>query len=386
MCRWEITDLRDSSLKEGTAKSFVMMWFRKSFQRRDASPSKPAIMKWFQRAAAEEAEGSSPLKSEIDVVPRTEFTASRQALNNINTALSKVGESSGVSDNETLKSQKGCNNKYCCSIYTEAQKVEPADNGDDASIDYYKNSKSSLIDNLRAADNTHALVGSINNETECRRPIRVPGDVKNRDYIILFDPYVDYGRLECPDSAYPSVIDYPTIRYGKYVQLKNKKLREVSHNFDLFTTIDKLESAADDKSTLNYKLLSNIEKKLDDSKYNLLNCKAYNDELKEASKMFALGAINDWKLEDFNDDQRSTRMSDDTRAIREFYKLSMENHVHIHYQNIVVANGHTIESCPNGFLNFFTWISLKGKEITEQHKAERTSWIKTILNFFKKSE
>lgn len=373
-------------------KAFVMKWFRKSSQKRDVSQSSKSspMMKWFNRSTVgnNEESSSSPLQNEIDVVPRTEFSASRQALNNINIALNvgeSSGEASGAKEHED-SANKGCKNKYCCGAdYMVDSPDERADTCE--AIKNQKNSKSTLIDNWRLADNNaHASDVSTFNETDCRLTSRVIKEVKNYDYIVYFDPYAEYGRNDCPDSFYPSLVDYPTmVRNGKYVQLKSEKQRNCSQTFDLFTTSDKLKSAENDKSSMNYELLSNVESRLDESKYNLLKCKNYNKEFKMLNERFGCSDAEFWKLEDFNDDSKSTRMSDDTKTIKEFYKLSIRNHVLIHYQDIIVETGRTVERKPENVFNFFTWIILKGKEITEQHKAEQTSWIKTILNFFKSS-
>lgn len=324
---------------------------------------------------------SSPLQNEIDVVPRTEFSASRQALNNINIALN-AGESSGEvsrekEDEESRK--KVCNNKYCCRAECMNSQDELADNDNNESIENHKNSKTALIDNLWTADNNARA--SIFDETDCRLPSRVVKEVKNHDYIIHFDPYVNYGRIECPNSFYPSLVDYPMVRYGKYVQLKTEKQRNHSQTFDIFTTSDKLTSADNEKSSTNYELLSNVESQLDEAKYNLIKCKNYNDELKSLNDSF--GCTKCWKLDDYNDDNKSTRMSVDTKTIKEFYKLSIENNVLIHFQDIVVETGQTVEDNSDNVLNVLTWIILKGEEITEQHKANKTSWIKRIFKFFK---
>jgi hypothetical protein len=344
-------------------------------------------MKWFKKsptaveAVKELAE--STLQREIDVVPKTEISAHRQTLENINIALN-VGESSSGANDTKQKSQenaKVCKNKYCCGVH---QDEAADDNGDDESINNLKNSKTKFIGNLRSADNNaHAPKGSIFDETECRRPRKNVGNVKNRDYIIFFESTIDYGRLECPDSPQLNVFDdYPTLHYSrKYVQLKSKKERQYSHTFDLFTTSDKLETAEKSK-IINHKLLSLIEKQIDDSKYNLLNCKIYNNEYRSAQEKYGFA----WTVEDFNDDMKNTRMSDDTKAIKEFYKLSINNHVHIHFQDIPVETGENVETYSTSVMNFLTWLVLKGKEMRESRKETKTSWIKEILMSFKKSE
>lgn len=343
-------------------------------------------MKWFKRSTAgEEGEqGPSPLKREIDVVPKTEFTASRQALNNINIALSPGDASGEASGRQCAKDNKrSCLNQHCCGLKKAESHDELADYGDGESIKRYKYSKSRLIQNLQRTDNNaRASEGSIFIETKCRRPSNAIKSKRNHDCIIYFDPCVDYGRIECPDSLYPSLIDYPMVRYGKYVQLKGKTQRHMSQCHDLFTTSDKLDPAEHDKSSINYQLLSNVEKQLDEANYNLLNCRIYNSEFKKTRERLDR-EFEDWKLEDFNDDKKSTRMSEDTKAIREFYKLSFENNVQIHFQGITVETADTTECYSKSCKNFLAWLVLKGKEMTEEHKTKETSWIKIIMNFFK---
>lgn len=343
-------------------------------------------MKWFKRSTAcEDGEQSPlPLKREIDVVPRTEFSASRQALNNINIALSPADSSGEPSGRQCAKDKnKRCVNQYCCGITRTESQDELADDYDDELIKRFENSKSKLINDLQPTDNNaHASDGSIFIETECRRPSNAIKCIKNHDYILYFDPYVNYGRTERPDSHYPDLNDHPMVRYGKYVQLKGKTQRNTSQCLDLFTSSDKLDPAEHDKSSINYKLLSNVEKQLDETNYNLLNCRIYNSEFKKIRERLA-SDCDDWKLEDFNDDMKSSRMSEDTKAIKEFYKLSLDNNVQIHFQNITVETARSTEHYSKSFKNFLTWIVLKGKEITEENKTKETSWIKIIMNFFK---
>lgn len=367
-------------------KAFAMPWFRRSSPKRDASPNKcpstPTMFRLFRRSTVERRENPSQLKSEIDVVPKTEITASRQALDNINVAL--TGESSGATSKmtgETEAKRSACINQYCCGL-----KIRPEqdDNDEDESIRNYKNCKS-LIDNLRAADNNaHAFEDSFAVETSRRRLSTDTKYVKNHDYIIFFDPCFDYGTRECPDSMYPSVIGAPAVRYGKYVQLKTRQQRHYSCSYDIFTSSDTLNSDGIDKSSLNYRLLSNVEKQLDSSSYNLLNCHIFNTTCLRVQSIHGTKSDVSWMDEDFNDDNKSTRMSGDTRIIKEFYRLSLESHILIHFHDIKIERACSVEPHPKKFFNFLNWITLKGKEITEEQKIEGASWIKAILKFWKK--
>lgn len=343
-----------------------MLLFKKSSPKRDVrlSNSDRAKMNWF-RQATDKSDGTlSPLDAD-DVLPRTEFTASRQALNNICIEFG-AGESSGAT---TASNNKTCENKFCCDTETL-----PADDNDDKSIKQHKIScKSPSTDSLRRD-------GSIDDLLVCRQPSKAVKNVKNSDYIIHFDPYVDYGRIECPDSPYPSIIDYSSVRFGHYVQLKSQRERNCSENFDLFSTSDKL-SADVDKSPLNYELLSNVEAALDQTKYNLLRCKIYNAEFRKLRERLGFPLDAD---EDFNDDNKSTRMTEDTRAIKDFYKLSVDSNLLLHFHGIVVETGRSADTGEEKTLaHFLKWLVLKGKEIKEEHQIS-DSWIKAILKFFTK--
>lgn len=208
---------------ERTAKASVMQWFRKLSPKKDARSKSLSIMKWFKKSTVDQtlAQSYSPLQNEIDVVPKTEFSASRQTLNNINIALHVgVGESSGEPSrkNHSVEGaeKKCCENKYCCGAFTQDSQDDLAVHGDDEVIKKYKNSKSTLIDNLRRADNNaHASEGSLSgaiNETDGRRPSVVIKEIKNGDYVIYFAPSVDYGRTEVPDSLRPSLVENPPVR------------------------------------------------------------------------------------------------------------------------------------------------------------------------------
>lgn len=388
LCRWETIDLRGLFPTERTVKAFAMSWFKKLLQKKDArqSKSEPAtttMFKWWKKSPIAEDEQSAgpPLQREIDVVPKTEIQASRQTLNNINLTF---GESSSVDANNKGKHSENsaCTNKYCCDTRINVQPDEVINNGDDESIKNHRNSKATLSDNLRAADNNEHAPESIFDETVCR-PSKA---VKNAEYIIHFDPYADYGRLECPDSAYPSTIDFPSVRYGRYVELKSRKDRNYSDNYDLFTKSDSIKSIFD-KATINYRLLSNVEKNIDESKHNLLKCRIYNHEYDEIRAKLGLKYASKWRLEDFNDDNKSTRMSADTRTIKEFFRLSNDNNILVHYEDIDVQTGRLEEEeKPNvkeDFIDFIVRIFIKGKEITERHTA-KSSWIKELLKFFRK--
>jgi hypothetical protein len=324
------------------------------------------MRKLFKKATAvgENTLETTPLQTEVNVVPKTEITASRQALNNINFAL--VGESSGESSGIDKSDKRGgCKNKYCCDV-RDKQASELLDKCDDESIKDNKNSKTKLIENLRAADNGARADDGSENET-----VRRPSNDKNSDYII---PPLDYNRLECPDYPFPfyenqnrSFLDNENIKNHRFYLL----------NCELFAPNIKTKGENDDKSPLDFQFLSNLEKHLDETKFNLLKCKVYNANWRRLKEKFGIEQI---PYEDFRDNDVNIEMSDDNRAIKEFYNLTMNEDILVHFYQIAIETGRT-EPFPKGFVNFFKWLSLKGKEIKEKHLV-KTSWIKAIFKFF----
>lgn len=334
------------------------------------------MFKWIKRSkdVQNDEEVPSPLQNEIDVVPRTEITASRQTLENINIALS-VGESSSgeVSGKklESLNENVNSGNNFCCGTVIDCDNDDAAKN--------CKTSRVTLTDTLRAADNNaHASQRSLLDET-VYRPSPV---IRNDDYIEYYDSYVDYGRLEVPDSIYPSMGGLSSVRQAPFVELKSRRERNTSDTNDLFNNTDQIRTSID-KTPLNYELLSNVEKNIDDSRFNLDNCRAYNKEYRAINQVLGSNCMGGWKLEDFNDDGKSTRMSNDTKTIKEFYRLSIDSSILIHYHDISVHVGRSEVSATEKFLDFCLRIFFKGKEITEKHKIQR-SWIKECLKFFRK--
>lgn len=166
--------------------------------------------------------------------------------------------------------------------------------------------------------------------------------------------------------------------------MKSVEIEKFSQSFNTSATNYKLKAAGDDNFPINYELLSNDEKQNDKTNFNLLNCKIFNSKLKKIRKLLGFDSTDLPSIEDYNDDNKSTRMSDDTKAIKEFYKLSIESNILIHFQDICVETGREKTSnSGNNFMNFLTRMFLEGDEITEQLKVEKTPWIKKFLNFFK---
>lgn len=341
---------------------------KKLFQKSVASPSNrqkssffATMKKFFKKATAEDTSEAPPLQSEVNVVPKTEITASRQALTNINLTL---GESSGESSGIQRSDKKGgCKNKFCCNVSREHVN-EPADKCDE-SIKDNKSSKSKLIENLRA-DNG-ARVGYRSADETVRRP----SNVKNSDYIISS---LDYIRRECPDYPFPEIV-HQNKHFLENENVKNHRF--YLKNCELFAPNCKTKGENNDKSQLNYQLLSNLEKHLDDSKFNLMKCKAYNANWRRLKERFGIPPT---QFEDFRDNDENIVMSDDTRAIKEFYNLSMESSILMHFHEIVIETGRS-EEYRKGCVSFLKWLVLKGKEIKEKHLV-KSPWAKAIFKFF----
>lgn len=317
-----------------------MKWFKKLSSKSDESQSKKSFLtEWFHRIVVER-EDSSPLQIEANVVPKTEITASQQTLSNINIALianESSGESSGIRNSDK---GDGCINKYCCNVHDESNDDEITYHCDNQTIRNYKNSKMTFIESLLdAADND----GSVLNETSSRRP----DNVRATDYVVD--------------------------KHG------SENLRRVSLNRRVFTPTSKTKLADANVSTVNYQLMSNLEKQLDESKFNLLRCEIYNHEWQKLQQMFG---NEERKYEDFRDDGKNTPMSDDTRTIKEFYNLDSKGCILMHFQSIVIETGSSVESYSDDCVSFVSWLIVKGKEVQEKDKV-KTSWIKKVMNFFR---
>lgn len=320
---------------------------------------------WNWTKKLSKSEPTSPLKTEAEVVPRTELSTSRQALNNISIGLSTVtGESSGVKatileENGAINETRICSNKFCCGEFNE----------DDCS----KN----LIDHLR-------LINQSAESIECHRSINVNNpQTHSGDLIEFYDPYAEYNKLECPDSPFNSIIINTDIS-GRFVQLKAKKLRFYCDDYDIFAKTDKITSTLiDDKSQhqTDYHLLSHIEYQLDYTKFSLDRCKDYNERFRNAQRFH--NCESQWKLEDFNDDRISTRMSEDTAAIAEYYKISNDGHIVIHFLNINVETGNSCHQGGGNLIQRLKWRFIKGREITEDHKVKNKKSLPSLLKIIR---
>jgi hypothetical protein len=219
--------------------------------------------------------------------------------------------------------------------------LERADNGDESIKSFQrKNFTPNSSDNHQ-------------HETLSRRSSRLYDDRKN--FFICYEPAIDYGRLEVPDSIFPSVINWPSINYGDIVEI------------------------TEEKKPTNYEVLSSIEHNLDQSKYNILNCMLFNHDYQHEHKSLGSGCRPTWKIEDFDDDNNNTPMHRDTKAIKEFYRLSELDDILLHYNDIAIEASHTVGRMKEGFVGFVSWLVFKSKEIKEKHKvAHKPSWLRNI--------
>lgn len=347
--------------------SFAMKLFRKLYQKENANgvdapvPSKTSFFGWFTKkssvvaATVEEEQkqilNNNNITSEIEFLPRTEISAS-QARSNIQ--LTFHGESSGVNgntprDNDEVETnaKRGCENKFCCGIVSKSRSTgENADDGDDESI------KSSHHKNITLNKKQSQSEGSLH-ETISRRSSNLHDDSK--DFYICYEPAIDYGRLEVPDSVYPSIMEWPSINYGDYVEVKKK---QEPPNYDLF---------------------SSIEHQLDESKYNILNCMLFNCQYHRERESLGSGCRPSWKMQDYNDDHKNTPMDHDTKTIKEFYRLNELSDILVHYHDVIVEASHSFGRIKEGLVGFMSWLLFKGKEIKEHHKIkDKRSWIENI--------
>lgn len=335
--------------------SFAMKLFRKLCQREnaneaDATAPKPSFFRWFTKkssvvpATVEEEQRQRNNIAEVDVVPKTEITA-RQALSNIQ--LTIHGESSRNAAHDTdevgTKAKRGCENKFCCGIASKSHStVENAD--DDESI------KSFHHKNFTPNKNQAQSEASLRETIRRRQTSNLHADSK--DFYIYYEPAIDYGRLEVPDSIYPSIMNWPSINFGDVFETKKCKKQP------------------------SYDLLSSIEHQLDPSKYNIFECILFNCQYHSEQDSLGSGCRQSYKIEDYNDDNRSTPMDFDTKTIKEFYRLNELSDILVHYHDVMVEASNSFERAKKGFFGFMSWLLYKGKEIKEHHKIKnKRSWL-----------
>lgn len=332
-----------------TALLFAMRLFKKLSQNGDVNGikekevKKSSFFSWFVKSTAgdEKKNGHSLTLSEL--VPSAKISASRQASSNIQLTLH--GESSQSSecardDDEVGRiSNRECENKFCCGVMSKNHSLQENADKNDESI------KSFYCKNFTPNNDQH--------ETLSRRSSRLYEDRKN--FFICYEPAMDYGRLEVPDSIFPSIMNWPSINYANVVETNEKK------------------------PPTNYELLSNIEHNLDESKYNILNCMLFNHNYQHEHQSLGSGCRPAWKIEDFDDDNNNTPMNRDTKTIKEFYRLSELDDILLHYNDIAIEASHTVGRMKDGFFGFMSWLAFKSKEIKEKHKiAHKPSWLRNF--------
>lgn len=340
--------------------------------------SKSSIFSWFkklinvaEKAATVENVEEKPCEknialAEIEFVPKTEITASRQALSNIQLTL--YGETSGTSsgiapraiDDEVGKNtiNRGCENKFCCGVFLRSHSTpsDEQEEDDDDSIKSFNHEHFTLNKNQSQSELNKQETISRRIKSNNLRDDDYYGD---KDFYICYEPAIDYGRLEVPDSIYPSVMDWPSIKYGNFLDVsKPKKIKK-------------------NKPTQIYDVLSSIEHNLDPSKYNLWECVVFNCQYHHIHENLGSGCRPQWKVDDYKDNGLNIPMSDDTRTIKEFYRINELGDILLHYHDIFMDDvSHSIGRVKKGFFGLLSWMVFKGKEIKEHHKIkEKRSWL-----------
>lgn len=309
---------------------------------------KSKFLSWFSKSTEVEATAEDECKHSqnlSELVPNSKISATRQVYSNIQLTLH--GESSRSSecarDDEVGGiANRECENEFCCGGMSKSHShLKHADKGDESI-------KSSQRKNF-TPNSEH--------ETLSRRSSRLYDDRKN--FFICYEPAIDYGRLEVPDSFFPSVINWPSINYGDIIEI------------------------SEERHSTNYEVISSIEHNLDQSKYNIFKCMLFNHDYKHEHQSLGSGCRPEWKVEDFDDDNNNTPMDRDTKAIKEFYRLSELDDILIHYNDVAVEASHTVGRMKEGFFGLISWLVFKGKEIKEkeQHKVNhKPSWLRRLLN------
>lgn len=276
----------------------------------------------------------------------TEYTASAEHDCKYGLALSelvpkaKISASSSQQVSSSVQQHKESNtfsrDDFCCGVISKSHSLLEHADKDDESIKSFQRKK------FTPNKDQH--------ETLSRRSSRLYDDRKN--FYICYEPAIDYGRLEVPDSIFPSVMNWPS-NYGDIVDMSEKT---------------------------NYKVLSNIEHNLDQSKYNILNCMLFNHDYQHEYQSLGSGCRPAYKVEDFDDDNNSTPMDLDTKNIKLFYRLSELDDILLHYNDIAIEASYSVGRM-EGFLGLMSWLVFKGKEIKEKHKEKhKVSWLRNIAS------
>lgn len=326
-----------------------MRLFRKSYQNGydkgiEASEKKRStFFSWLSKSTVGQECNHGQILIMSELVPNAKISVSRQVSSNIQLALhGESSDSARVNDEVDTIVNRECRNEFSCGIVSKSHShLEHTDKSDESIKSFqHKNFTPN------SSDNHH-------HETLSRRSSRLFEERKN--FYICYEQAIDYGRLEVPDSMFPSIMDWPSINHGDIIEISEQK-----------------------KPT-NYELLSSIEHNLDQSKYNIRNCMLFNHDYKHEYKTLGSGCRPAWKLEDFDDDNNNTPMDRDTKAIKEFYRLSELDDILLHYNDIAIEASQTVGRMKDSFFGFMSWLVFKSKEIKEKHKVtDKPSWLHSI--------
>ena len=322
------------------------MWFKKLLQSKDTAEKekseKKRRFKWFGSKATVEDTEDAQLKNEIDVVPRTEITASRQALNNISLALNNTyGESSGESTRKRHDCKTRCDNKCCCDECHSHDKT--ADNANESMTDSNINKRVQIKGNK----------------------LEIPSWVSMYDDIVEMEPIVEDTRIVDVNFYYPTLFLSPPPIVTDY----NKS--DLNHQY------------VDLKSRY-YQVRSSVENKCAIPKNSIENCIKINEEFRAKKEKFPESDAH-WKLQDYNDDSKHTRMCKNTAIIAEFFRLHDDRGVPngVPYLDIEIDEPDVDQTFiyENKIFKQLKWRFLKGTELKEKRGFgfECTVFLKELL-------
>lgn len=339
-----------------------MKWFKKLFQRDSANrqqnqetrPRTRGFFNWFgssNTATAEQDNDSIQLKDEIDVVPRTEITTSRQALDNISFALSnELGESSGVGSgikSQEEKINKKCNNKYCCNVKSHSHNK----NDDNQSI--------TLFTIHEANENNESDSDyEINNERQIQQKIKQLNDEITAGKLKPFGEDGNENRES--EDAEPEDLGferYSPMYYSPNIDYKKFK----------------------------YEYLSKLEYDLMKSKFSIARCLKFNYRSKLKDFRGNKRKLR-WKFEDFMDDRCHRKMHVDTRIIKEYHRLDAHSNILLHLPPMKIHRPIGIEHFGKGIMETIRWHLVKSEEATEGYNVKRESkctFIRRIKKWFR---
>jgi len=343
-----------------------MKWFirllRKDTDEKAKSTKKRRFKLFGSKATVEDIKEEIQLKNEIDVVPRTEITASRQALDNITLASNNIyGESSGEStwkrhdkgDNKT-----GCGNKYCCGIECQSH-VKTADKANESITDSKINKRVQIKGNKLEIP---SFVTTNDNELIVENAVEAENLFYRPALACLTRDHPDFDELK-PIYQHVEIKPFPTDRELIEDDFYDRTIfTPLTLNHPMFDESKPMYQYVDLKSR-DYKLLSSIERNCINPRYNLRNCKKFNEDFHDKNDIFPenKGKIQ-WNFQDFDDDKKSTRMHDDTAAIKDYFKLSVCGDILIH-MDIEIHEPYKARFCDDVLFGKWQWRFFKGTEV-----------------------